>query len=53
MNKEEPKKQEDFDKTHVEHTAKEVGSLMFNSNISDEEFKRTATDILAKMFASI
>lgn len=34
-------------------TAKDVGSLMFNSSISDEEFKRTATALLTKMFSSI
>jgi hypothetical protein len=33
--------------------AKEVGSLMYNKDISDEEFKRAATSILTKMFASI
>ena len=51
--KEDPKSQEDFDEKYVEHTAKEVGNLMFNSSISDEEFKRTATLLLTKMFASI
>lgn len=33
--------------------AKEVGNLMHNQNISDEEFKRAATSLLTKMFASI
>lgn len=33
--------------------AKEVGSLMYNQDISDEEFKRAATSLLTKMFASI
>ena len=33
--------------------AKEVGSLMYNQNISDEEFRREATSLLSNMFASI
>lgn len=33
--------------------AKEVGNLAHNNNLSDEEFKRTATTLLTKMFASI
>lgn len=37
----------------VTKTAKEVGSLMYNQNISDEEFRREATILLSKMFASI
>lgn len=37
----------------VEKTTKEVGSLMYNQNISDEEFRREATTLLSKMFASI
>lgn len=37
----------------VTQVAKEVGSLMCNSSLSDEEFKRAATSILFKMFASI
>lgn len=37
----------------VTKTAKEVGSLMYNQNISDEEFRREATTLLSKMFASI
>lgn len=38
---------------NVDKTAKEVGSLMYNQNISDEEFRREATSLLSKMFASI
>lgn len=37
----------------VDKTAKEVGSLVYNQNISDEEFRREATILLSKMFASI
>ena len=37
----------------VDKTAKEVGSLVYNQNISDEEFRREATTLLSKMFASI
>lgn len=33
--------------------AKEVGSLIYNKDISDEEFKRAATSLLTKVFASI
>lgn len=38
---------------NVDKTAKEVGSLMYNQNISDEEFRREATSLLSNMFASI
>lgn len=37
---------------NVTKTAKEVGSLVYNQNISDEEFRREATILLSKMFAS-
>ena len=37
----------------VINVAKEVGGLLHNNNISDEEFKRAATSLLTKMFASI
>mgnify|MGYP000278737397 CR=1 FL=1 len=57
MFKAEPKQtcglNDDISMNDVTLTAKVVGSLMFNTNISDEEFKRTATSILTKMFASI
>ena len=53
MFKDEPKQTCGIHTGKIQTVAEDVGRLMFNTSISDEDFKRTATSMLTKMFASI